>query len=325
MARVVICGGGACGLLMAMLLDEDGHEVVVLERDAALQPDPGDAWESWERRGVNQFRLPHFLLPKFTELLTGALPDVVEDLRAAGAYAVRPRADQGPHRPAAVPRSGARRRGGAAGRHRRPPGCRGRRAAGAGRHGSGPPDVVGVRTGGTVLHADLVIDATGRRSPLPRWLAEIGARAPEEQEEDSGFVYYGRHLRRADGFTGARRPGLRPVRLRSAAGPAGRPRHRRRRHRDLLRRQGDAAPLRRGGLASGCSAHCPAGSGWSTASRSAPCRACRRSRTATAGWWWTVNRWCPAWSRWRTPGRARTRRSAGACRSGCGTRSSCGT
>ena len=32
MARVVICGGGACGLLMAMLLDEDGHEVVVLER-----------------------------------------------------------------------------------------------------------------------------------------------------------------------------------------------------------------------------------------------------------------------------------------------------
>ena len=65
--------------------------------------------------------------------------------------------------------------------------------------GAGPPDVVGVRTGGTVLHADLVIDATGRRSPLPRWLAEIGARAPEEKEEDSGFVYYGRHLRRADG------------------------------------------------------------------------------------------------------------------------------
>jgi 2-polyprenyl-6-methoxyphenol hydroxylase-like FAD-dependent oxidoreductase len=34
---------------------------------------------------------------------------------------------------------------------------------------------------------------------LPAWLAAIGARPPAEQLDDSGFVYYGRHFRSADG------------------------------------------------------------------------------------------------------------------------------
>ncbi len=40
---------------------------------------------------------------------------------------------------------------------------------------------------------------TGRRSGLPDWLQDIGARRPTEELEDSGTVYYGRHLRSADG------------------------------------------------------------------------------------------------------------------------------
>jgi 2-polyprenyl-6-methoxyphenol hydroxylase-like FAD-dependent oxidoreductase len=64
----------------------------------------------------------------------------------------------------------------------------------------GIPHVVGVRTeAGATIAADLVVDMTGRRSPLPRWLEAIGARAPDEQLEDSGFVYYGRHFRSGDG------------------------------------------------------------------------------------------------------------------------------
>ncbi len=64
----------------------------------------------------------------------------------------------------------------------------------------GVPHVVGVRTdGGEDVAADLVIDATGRRSSLPSLLSEIGARPPEEELEDSGFMYYGRHFRSADG------------------------------------------------------------------------------------------------------------------------------
>ena len=49
--------------------------------------------------------------------------------------------------------------------------------------------------------ADLVVDATGRRSPLPRWLIAAGARSPIEEIDDSGFIYYGRHFRSADGST----------------------------------------------------------------------------------------------------------------------------
>jgi 2-polyprenyl-6-methoxyphenol hydroxylase-like FAD-dependent oxidoreductase len=68
-------------------------------------------------------------------------------------------------------------------------------------HGrSGIPHVTGVVTehDGTVA-ADLVVDTGGRRSSLPAWLDAIDARQPTEEREDSGFVYYGRHFRSADG------------------------------------------------------------------------------------------------------------------------------
>jgi flavin-dependent dehydrogenase len=65
---------------------------------------------------------------------------------------------------------------------------------------TGVPHVTGVVTdAGTLLRADLVVDATGRRSPLPEWLDALGARPPHEEREDSGFVYYGRHFRSPDG------------------------------------------------------------------------------------------------------------------------------
>jgi flavin-dependent dehydrogenase len=53
--------------------------------------------------------------------------------------------------------------------------------------------------GGDTIDADLVIDATGRRSPTPEWLDAIGATAPIEESEDSGFAYYGRYFRSDDG------------------------------------------------------------------------------------------------------------------------------
>jgi flavin-dependent dehydrogenase len=65
---------------------------------------------------------------------------------------------------------------------------------------AGVPHVVGVRVDtGETIGADLVVDATGRRSPLPSWLAAIEARPPAEEIEDSGFVYYARHFASADG------------------------------------------------------------------------------------------------------------------------------
>src|SRR5271166_3819884 len=64
----------------------------------------------------------------------------------------------------------------------------------------GVPHVAGVRLGtGEEMAADLVVDMTGRRSPLPRWLEAIGARPPREELDDCGFIYYGRHFRSAGG------------------------------------------------------------------------------------------------------------------------------
>jgi 2-polyprenyl-6-methoxyphenol hydroxylase-like FAD-dependent oxidoreductase len=65
MARVVITGAGLTGLSTAMLLARDGHDVTVLERDAAQPPSPAEAWAAWERPGVNQFRQLHYLHPRW--------------------------------------------------------------------------------------------------------------------------------------------------------------------------------------------------------------------------------------------------------------------
>ena len=66
------------------------------------------------------------------------------------------------------------------------------------------PHVTGVVTDdGDARSADLVVDASGRRSALPDWLAAIGARRPVDEAADSGFVYYGRHFRSTDGADAA--------------------------------------------------------------------------------------------------------------------------
>src|SRR6185437_11072326 len=84
-AEILVLGAGLCGLSTAMLLARDGHQVEVLERDPAAPPDPAQAWESWERRGVNQFRLAHFFLSRFRALIEAELPDLAGALEGAGA------------------------------------------------------------------------------------------------------------------------------------------------------------------------------------------------------------------------------------------------
>jgi 2-polyprenyl-6-methoxyphenol hydroxylase-like FAD-dependent oxidoreductase len=64
----------------------------------------------------------------------------------------------------------------------------------------GVPHVTGVRTdSGERLHADLVVDATGRRSQVPRWLKDAGSKPVHEEAEDSGFIYYSRFFRARNG------------------------------------------------------------------------------------------------------------------------------
>src|SRR3954470_23707269 len=91
MARIVVIGGGIGGLTSGMLLARDGHDVTVLERDAAPPPDtPDEAWSGWEGRGVNQFRMIHLFAPRFRALLDSELPDVITEAEQLGAIRYNP-------------------------------------------------------------------------------------------------------------------------------------------------------------------------------------------------------------------------------------------
>jgi 2-polyprenyl-6-methoxyphenol hydroxylase-like FAD-dependent oxidoreductase len=52
---------------------------------------------------------------------------------------------------------------------------------------------------GTTLDADLVVDASGRRSRIRPWLAEVGAKLPREESETCGIFYSSRFYRLRDG------------------------------------------------------------------------------------------------------------------------------
>jgi|SRR6516225_6250518 glycine/D-amino acid oxidase-like deaminating enzyme len=74
MARIVVIGAGVVALGTAMFLAGDGHQVVVLERDPEGPPsNPLDAWENWERPGLNQFRMAHAFLGGFRAVLDAEL------------------------------------------------------------------------------------------------------------------------------------------------------------------------------------------------------------------------------------------------------------
>jgi len=85
MARIVVIGAGVVALGTAMLVAGDGHQVVVLERDPEGPPsNPLDAWETWERPGLNQFRMAHAFLGGFRAVLDAELPQVAKALQGAG-------------------------------------------------------------------------------------------------------------------------------------------------------------------------------------------------------------------------------------------------
>lgn len=218
-SSIIVCGGSVIGLTTAMLLARDGHDVTVLERDEARPPEVGaDAWAGWARTGVAQFRQPHNLFPRFRLILDEDLPGITDRLVDAGCAWMDPMAMLPPSLTDREPRPGDDRFRFLTGR--RPvvesvlanaaaghPGVAVRRGVGVAGLLTGAdavdgvPHVTGViTTEGEALSADLVVDASGRRSKLADWLEAVGAAAPYVESEDCGFVYHTRY------FTGPRLP-----------------------------------------------------------------------------------------------------------------------
>ena len=217
----VVLGGGLAGLAAARLLRRHFPRVVVLERDRRPETAaPEDAFAAWERRGVPQFRHSHAFLARLRVVLLAHLPDVLDRLRAAGVrefgldevtppgVTLTPRADDEDVVLLACRRSTFEwaLRASVAGR----PGIELREGVvieglvGEARDG-GRPTVTGVRLAdGSTIPAAIVVDATGRGSRAPGWLAALGAPAPYERSAETGIFYYTRfyRLRRGRGPRG---------------------------------------------------------------------------------------------------------------------------
>ena len=179
---------------------------------APFPADPEAAWERWRRDGVVQFRQAHYLQPLGRQVLEAELPEVLDGFVAAGAYRFDPIAEALPAGIAdRAPREDDERFVTYTGRRTTfewafaraaegEPGVEIRRGVNVTaletRRADGHVLVTAVRTdAGERLVADLVIDAMGRGSALPKLLAAAGGDPVHEESEDTGFLYYTRFFR----------------------------------------------------------------------------------------------------------------------------------
>lgn len=212
MARVAVIGGGISGLGTALLLGRRGHPVTLYEQE------PRQAGEDlhrdffhWPRPRTPQAVHPHSLLAPVRRVLLAEAPDIHADLLARGArewHEFDWFDEHPPHRPGdeylvtlrarrivleAALTAAVRREASVEVRT-------GSRVEALALREGAPARVTGVVTGGRTHRADLVVDASGRRSPVPAWLRAAGCRPPVVDSHRTGIAYVCRWYRlRPDG------------------------------------------------------------------------------------------------------------------------------
>lgn len=216
--RIAIIGAGIGGLALALALKKTDREIVIVERDPeppAIPPE--EAFEHWQRPGVPQFRHAHILLARVQTLLRDRHPEVHADLLRAGLELSRveevlPKI----HRDGYSPEPGDAELLHFWGRRptfeyvlrqhaARLPNVRfvhSARVVGLdAEEKDGEVRVRGIKVAHAgaeeLVAADIVVDASGKRTKSPEWLKALGVRT-EHDSNPSRFVYACRHYRLRD-------------------------------------------------------------------------------------------------------------------------------
>ena len=222
---VTIVGSGMCGMLTGLALDRRGFQVTIIERDVP-PPDcsANEAFFSWQRKGVAQFRHPHAFLGLMCSVLEENYPDLLERFFEAGARKVSFEESIPDHlKPQYNPEPGDEKMWVLM--------CRRATMETVLRTYVTQTTKVTIRNQVSVadiitekndsqevfirglslidhqesnkrseLFSDIVIDATGRSSKFDKWLTSSGVNIKEERD-DAEIVYYTRHYRLKDGVS----------------------------------------------------------------------------------------------------------------------------
>ncbi|MGB0113636.1 MAG: FAD-dependent oxidoreductase [Ilumatobacteraceae bacterium] len=202
---MIIVGAGVGGLASALLYARAGHTVTLLEQDPAPAATDVEAAFDASRAGAPQAHQTHGFLARLVIELRDRLPDVFDDLIAAGCITLPTTIDLGDPQPGDddlrviivrrttlewVIRSAALAQGGVTFVHD----VDVRGLLGQPASDGAPAHVTGVRTADGDRPADVVVVAAGRRSTIVDWLAELDVTV-EETIHESGLMYLTRWYR----------------------------------------------------------------------------------------------------------------------------------
>jgi 2-polyprenyl-6-methoxyphenol hydroxylase-like FAD-dependent oxidoreductase len=219
---VVVLGAGLAGLAASLAFARSGRRVLLLERDAPAEDGDADRlFECWDRPGIAHFRQPHNFLALARQVLLDEAPEVLDTIAGLGAlenrqYELLP-GEAEPADEAFVSicarrplfESALRSAVDANDNIKLVAKTRVVALLAEDVSGNGSICVTGVHTDGDdEIHAELIVDALGRASPVMSWLRSLGAEEPVERRSECGLLYYSRHFRFRDGVEMPQVPSL---------------------------------------------------------------------------------------------------------------------